>query len=163
MIKERVQDAINEQINKEFYSAYLYLSMAEYFEAKSLNGLAHWFFVQHQEEVKHAQKFISYLNERGGRVVLKAIQEPKFEWKGVGEVFEDTYSHERFITESIENIMKIAIEENDFATQNLLNWFIDEQVEEEKNSFELIEKIKFVGVDGYAIYMLDKELGARGA
>ena len=163
MIKGRVQDAINDQINKELYSAYLYLSMAQYFEARSLKGIAHWFFVQHQEEVKHAQKFISYLNEKGGRVVLKAIQEPKFEWKSVKEAFEDTYSHEKFITESIENIMKIAIEENDFSTQNLLNWFIDEQVEEEKNSFELVEKIKFVGEDGYVLYMLDKELGTRGA
>ena len=163
MIKGRVQDAINDQINKELYSAYLYLSMAQYFEARSLKGIAHWFFVQHQEEVKHAQKLISYLNERDGRVVLKAIQEPKFEWKDAKEVFDDTYSHEKFITESIENIMKIAIEENDFATQNLLNWFIDEQVEEEKNSFELVEKIKFVGEDGYALYMLDKELGTRGA
>ncbi len=163
MIKGRVQDAINDQINKELYSAYLYLSMAQYFEARSLKGIAHWFFVQHQEEVKHAQKFISYLNEKGGRVMLKAIQEPKFEWKSVKEVFEDTYSHEKFITESIENIMKIAIEENDFASQNLLNWYIDEQVEEEKNSFELVEKIKFVGEDGYALYMLDKELGTRGA
>lgn len=162
MISERVQNAINEQINKEFYSAYLYLAMAEHFESRNLKGFARWFYVQYKEELKHAEKFISFLNERGGRVFLKAIPEPKANWSTALEAFTDAYNHERFITESIESVMKIAVEENDYATQNLLNWFIDEQVEEEEQTYLIVEKIKLVGESGQVLYLLDKELGARG-
>jgi len=161
MIKERIQDAINEQISREFFSAYLYLAMGMYFESKYLRGIAKWFFVQYKEELKHAEKFISYLNEKGGRVFLKAVPEPKKEWNGALDAFEEAYNHERFITESIEKIMKIAVEEDDFATQNLLNWFIDEQVEEEAQTYEIVQKIKLIGEQGQALYMLDKELGQR--
>ncbi|MGC9100914.1 MAG: ferritin [Caldisericum sp.] len=161
MINSRLQDAINEQINREFFSAYLYLSMGQYFESKFLRGIAHWFYVQYKEELKHAEKFISFLNEKGGRVILKEIPAPKIEWNGALDVFNEAYNHEKFITSSIENIMKIAVEENDFSTQNLLNWFLDEQVEEEAQTLEIVKKIELVGEHGQALYMLDRELAQR--
>lgn len=161
MISERLLDLINEQINREFFSAYLYLSMAEYFESKFLKGISHWFYVQYKEELKHAEKFIGFLNEKGGRVVLRSIAEPKTDWNGALDAFTDAYNHERFITESIENIMKVAIEENDFSTQNLLNWFLDEQVEEESQTLAIVKKLELIGEHGQALYMLDRELANR--
>ncbi|MEF3245167.1 MAG: ferritin [Caldisericaceae bacterium] len=161
MIDESLVNVINEQINKEFYSAYLYLSMGQYFEKRNLKGFGRWFYIQYKEEIKHAEKLISYLNERGGRVILKSIPEPKLEWNSALEAFSDAYEHERFITNSIEGLLKLAIEKDDFATQNMLNWFIDEQIEEEANTYLIVEKIKLIGENGQMLYMLDKELGAR--
>lgn len=161
MIKESVQKAINEQINKEFYSAFLYLAMAENFEAMNLKGAAHWLFTQYKEELGHAEKFMVYMNEVGGRVELKAIDAPKREWKSILEAFEDAYKHEVFISESIHKIMDLATRENDFPTQNFLQWFISEQVEEEEQTLAIVQKARLVGEQGYAIYMLDRELAQR--
>jgi len=159
MVKERVINAINEQINKEFYSAYLYLSMGQYFESRNLKGIAHWFYVQYKEEIKHGEKFITYLNQRGVRAVFKVISEPKQKWSSILEAFTDAYEHEKFITASIEGILRVAVEEEDFATQNLLDWYMDEQVGDEEKTRLLVEKIKLIGESGQGLYMLDKELG----
>lgn len=161
MINQRVADAINEQINAELYSAYLYLSMAAYFEDENLGGFANWMRVQFEEEQFHGLKFFNYLNERGGRVTLEAIEKPKTEWASIVEVFEETLEHERHVTSLINNIMNIAIEEKDHATVSFLNWYIDEQVEEEAAAESILTQLKFIGGQGNAILMMDRELGVR--
>ncbi|MGB9695074.1 MAG: ferritin [Caldisericaceae bacterium] len=163
MIKENIQKAINEQINKEFFSAYLYLSMAQYFETKNLTGMAKWLFIQYKEELSHAEKFMGYMNERGGVVELTTIEKPKTMWSSTLEAFEDAYNHEVFISESINKIAGIARAENDFATEDFLAWFINEQLEEEQQTLDIVLKLKLIGEAGQALYMLDKELGQRGA
>jgi len=162
MIKENIQKAINEQINKEFYSAYLYLAMANYFESRNLKGIAKWLFVQDKEEIGHADKFIDFLNERGGRVELTHIEAPKKDWASVLEAFEDAYNHEVFISDSINKIVELAREEKDFATEVFLGWFVKEQVEEEEQTLDIVMKLKLIGETGQALYMLDKKLGQRG-
>ena len=129
MISKKLVDAFNEQINKELFSEYLYLSMAAWFEAENLPGCANFFKVQVQEERFHAMKMYDYVNERGGRVLLKAIDQPEIEFKSALEIFEKAYGHEQLVTSLINNLMEVAIEEKDHATKSFLNWFIDEQVE----------------------------------
>jgi ferritin len=163
MIKENIQKAINEQINKEFYSAYLYLSMAEYFESRNLKGMAKWLFVQYREEISHAEKFINHINERSGNVELSHIEKPTALWNSALEAFDDAYKHEVFISESINKIAQLARTENDFATEDFLSWFVKEQVEEEEQTLDIVLKLKLIGEAGQALYMLDKELGQRGA
>ncbi|MGC8721370.1 MAG: ferritin [Caldisericaceae bacterium] len=163
MIKENIQKAINEQINKEFFSAYLYLSMAQHFETKNLTGMAKWLFIQYKEELSHAEKFMGYMNERGGVVELTTIEKPKTKWGSTLEAFQDAYNHEVFISESINKIAGIARTENDFATEDFLAWFINEQLEEEQQTLDIVLKLKLIGEAGQALYMLDKELGQRGA
>jgi ferritin len=161
MVNEKIKEAINEQINKEFFSAYLYLSMGMYFESNNLKGVAGWLFIQYKEELTHAEKFIGYLNEIGGRVILKKIDEPKKEWKSILQAFEDAYKHEQFISQSIDKIVDMAFKEKDFATHNFLQWFIKEQVEEEAQTYEIVQKIKLIGTEKMSLYMLNKELGER--
>jgi len=161
MIKENILDALNKQINKEFYSAYLYLSMSTYAESIGLKGFAQWLKVQSQEELDHAMRIYNYVIERGGRVKLYAIEEPKNDWKSIIEVFEDGYKHEQFMTESINNLMDLAISEKDYATVNFLQWFVNEQVEEEASFSEILDKLKLIGDDKRGLFMLDKELGQR--
>ncbi len=161
MISKRLEDAINAQINAEMYSAYLYLSMAQYFESVGLKGFANWMTVQFQEEQFHAFKFIDYINERGGRVILKPIEQPKTEWNSPLEVMEDTLKHEEKVTSLINNLINLSMDEKDHMTTNFLQWYIAEQVEEESNDKEIIDKIKLVGDRGNGMFMLDKELGAR--
>jgi ferritin len=161
MINSKVEKAINEQINKEYFSAYLYLSMAAYCEKESLSGIANWMKIQFEEEQFHAMKFFNYINERGGTVTLTSLEDPKTEWKNVIEVFEDTLEHERFITKSINDIMEIAIEERDHATVSFLNWYIDEQVEEEANAETILNRLKLINGEGNGILMLDKEMSTR--
>ncbi|NIA23196.1 MAG: ferritin [Proteobacteria bacterium] len=161
MLNKKLEDAINAQINAELYSAYLYLSMAQYFEFTGLKGFANWMNVQFQEEQFHAFKFIDYINERGGRVLLKTIEQPKTEWNSPLEVMEDTLKHEEKVTSLINNLIDLSIEEKDHMTTNFLQWYIAEQVEEEGNDKEIIDKIKLVGDRGNGMFMLDKELGAR--
>lgn len=161
MINQRVADAINAQINAEFYSAYLYLSMSAYFENENLGGFANWMRVQFEEEQFHALKFLGYLNERGGRVHLEAIEKPKTEWASLVEVFEETVAHERHVTSLINNLMDIALEEKDHATTSFLQWFIDEQVEEEAAAESILTQLKFIGGQGNAVLMLDREMGTR--
>lgn len=161
MIKQRVADAINQQINAELYSAYLYLSMAAYFEGENLSGFANWMRVQFEEEQFHGLKLFNYLHERGGKVTLEAIEAPKTEWDGLTQVFEETLEHERHVTSLINNLMDIALEESDHATASFLRWYIDEQVEEEAAAESILTQLKFIGGQGNAILMMDREFAAR--
>ncbi len=162
MLSQAMQTAINEQINKELYSAYLYLSMAAYCEDANLPGTAHWMRVQANEEMEHAMKFFGYVNERGGRVVLKAIDQPQVEFQGLLDVFERTLEHEQYVTSLIHDLYTLALEEKDYASQSFLQWFIDEQVEEEANATGIVETLKMIGDKGHALVMLDRQLGSRG-
>jgi ferritin len=161
MLNKNVQDAINEQIKNELYSAYLYLSMSAYFEAQNLPGCAHWMRMQSNEEVEHAMKFFDYIYDRGGRVTLKAIDQPAFEWKSPLAAFEEAYGHEQKVTAMINNIYAVATKENDYPTQVMLHWFIDEQVEEEKNASAIVEQLKMIGDNSNGLLMLDRHLGGR--
>ncbi len=161
MISEKMEKAINDQINAEMWSAYLYLSMSAYFLDQNLSGFANWMKVQYQEEVSHAMKFFGYLAERGGRVTLKPISEVPVEWSGPVEIFEETLKHERHVTSLINNLMNIAFDERDHASVSFLQWFIDEQVEEESNADEILKQLRMIGDQKHGIFFLDRELGSR--
>ncbi len=161
MLNKKIEDAINYQINAELWSAYLYLSMSLDCASKGLQGAANWFEIQYQEEQAHAMKFKNYIIARGGRVVLQPIQEVQTEWNTLLDIFKDTLAHEQKVTALLNNLYKIALEETDVATQSMLKWFIDEQVEEEENATSMIDALKMIGDNGYGLYMLDKELSTR--
>jgi ferritin len=161
MLKENVQEALNEQFNKELYSSYLYLSMSAYFQSVELKGFANWMRVQAQEELMHAMKFYDYVNERGGRVILKEIAAPQTEWDSPKAAFEHVYQHEQMVTGLINNLVELVIKEKDHATSNFLHWFVTEQVEEESSANEILQKIKMVGKEGSGLLLLDQELGQR--
>ena len=161
MIKKEVLDAINEQINAEAYSAYMYLSMAAYFEDMGLSGFANWMKVQYQEESAHALKFFNYLTERNGKVVLKAIGQVPVDFGGIVDVFEKTLVHENHVTDLINNLMNVAMAANDHASQSFLKWFVDEQVEEESNVQKILDTLKLIDGQGNGIFMMDRELGQR--
>lgn len=161
MLNPKIQDALNEQINAELYSAYLYLSMAHYFEAEGLPGFSNWFKIQFKEEQDHATIFMNYINQRGGRVLLKAIDAVPTQWASPMEVFTATLEHEQKVTALINGLYTLAVEENDYATRDRLNWFITEQVEEEDNCRTLIDKLRLIGDNGMGLYMLNTELAAR--
>ncbi|NTW13262.1 MAG: ferritin [Anaerolineales bacterium] len=161
MIGKPMQDAMNEQINKELYSSYLYLSMAAYFEDKNLSGFANWMRVQADEEREHAMKFYDFILERGGRVSLKAIDAPKTDWTSSLEVAEEVAAHEAKVTASIHALYELALKEKDYPTQVMLQWFISEQVEEEKNAAEIVANLKLIEERGTAVFVLDKQLGKR--
>jgi ferritin len=162
MISKTVQDAINDQIKNELYSAYLYLSMSAHFEAANLLGFAHWMRVQAKEEQGHAMKFFDYINDQGGHVLLKAIDQPPTAWKSSLELFQQVLEHEQKVTGLINKLYELAVKENDYATQVMLQWFITEQVEEEKNASQVIEQLKLIDAHGTAVLMLDHQLGKRG-
>jgi len=161
MLKEAVNKALNEQINAEFHSAYLYLSMSAYFEAVGLSGFANWMKIQYKEELAHAQKFFDYVNDRGARVILKPIAEVPAEFDGVTDVFEKTLAHEQNVTERINNLMDIAISESDHATKSFLQWFLDEQVEEENTVDQLLNNLKLINGEGQGLLMMDREMMNR--
>lgn len=161
MLSKTIEDAINAQVNAELWSAYLYLSMAHNFEADGKSGIANWFKVQFQEEQAHAEIFMNYINSRGGRVWLKPIDAVETEWATPLDAFKATLEHERKVTSLINNLYAMAEAERDYATREMLNWFISEQVEEEESAQELIDKFSLIGNDGMGIYMLDQELAAR--
>ncbi len=161
MLNQRVYNAINEQINAEIWSAYMYLSMSGYFAAEGLNGFANWMRVQWQEELTHAMKFFDYVVERGEKPVLKPIDEVPEKWDNALHAMEETLKHEQKVTSLINNIMDVAIEEKDHATKSMLQWFIDEQVEEEASAQEIIDSLKLIGDKGHGVFMLDKELKGR--
>jgi ferritin len=163
MLTKAVQEAINEQIKNELYSAYLYLSMAAYFEAESLPGFAVWMRAQSEEEVEHAMKLFDFVNERGGRVKLQAIEQPPVSFESPLAVFETTYEHEQKVTALIHDLYEVALEENDYATQVMLHWFIDEQVEEEDSVSQVVDTLERIGDRNQGLIMLDRELGQRGA
>lgn len=161
MISTKIQDAINAQINAEFWSAYLYLSMAMNFEAEGRTGIANWFKIQFQEEQAHAQILINYLNSRDGRVCLKAIDAVPTEWPDELAAFEATLEHEQKVTAMFNDLYFLAEQERDYATRGRLDWFISEQVEEEETARGIIDRLKLIGENGLALYTLDTELGAR--
>lgn len=161
MISPKLQDAINAQINAEFWSAYLYLAMGMHFETEGHSGIANWFKIQFKEEQAHAEIFMNYLNSRGGRVVLSPIAAVPSTWESPLAAFEDTLAHEEKVTSLINNLYRIAIEENDYATTGKLDWFISEQVEEEETAKSIIDRLKLVGDNGMGLYMLDQEFAAR--
>jgi ferritin len=161
MFNQKVRDAMNDQIQRELESAYIYLSMAAYFDSISLPGMAQWMRSQFQEEQFHAFKFYDYIGDRGGRVVLQPIGQPPVEFESPLDVFEKTLAHEQKVTGFINDLYALAIAEKDFASQMFLNWFVEEQVEEEKTANDIIDVLKRIGDNGHALIMLDKELGQR--
>ena len=161
MNEKKIEDAINKQVNEEFYSAYLYLAMAAWFEEQALHGMAHWMRKQFAEEQSHAAKFIHYLGERGWRTRLEAIAKPQEEWKGPKDAFEAALQHEKHITASIGELMELAVKEKDHATQVMLQWFVSEQVEEEGNVVAILEKLRMAGDNAGGLYFIDRELAAR--
>ena len=163
MISKTMQDAINAQINKEMYSSYLYLSMAAYFESTGLSGAAKWMYVQSGEETEHAMKLFAHLIDRSGKVELGAIAMPEGEWAGPMAAFKAVYEHEQFVTKSIYALYEVALAEKDYAAQILLQWFINEQVEEEKNAVQVIDSMNRIEAHETAILQLDHQLGKRGS
>ncbi|GAB4157759.1 MAG: ferritin [Planctomycetota bacterium] len=161
MISEKMLKLLNDQVNLEMSSAYLYLSMATWFEDINLSGFAHWMKEQFNEEMEHAAKIMEYIQDQRCRVTLQAIPAPKLEWQSPLEAFEDAFKHEQHVTASILYIVEEAVKEHDRATQNFLNWFVDEQVEEEKNTDDVVQKLKMLGDAKHALYMLDRELAKR--
>ena len=162
MISKKMQDALNGQINAELYSSYLYLAMEAYFQSINLSGFANWMRVQAQEEKAHAMKMYDFIIERGGRVMLDEIAKPPGEWKSPLAVFEASYKHEQKVTGLINDLADLAMKEKDHAAGVFLQWFITEQVEEEKNASEIVGKLQLLKDSAGSMYMLDKELGKRG-
>jgi ferritin len=161
MLTKKLESAINDQIQRELASAYIYLSMAAYFEANTLPGFANWMRIQFHEEQFHAFKFFDFVFDRGGVVELQPIEGPQVKFSSPTEVFEKTLAHEQLVTKHINDLYALAIEEKDYPSQVLLQWFIDEQVEEEKNASDILDMLKMVEGNSHALLMLDRELGAR--
>ncbi len=161
MLKRTIEKALNQQINAEMYSAYLYLSMSTYFESLSLPGFAGWMKVQAQEEMSHAMKIYDFVHERGGAVKLMPIDGPPVKWASPVAVFEATLAHERKVTGLINKLVDLAIKEKDHASNIFLQWFVTEQVEEEASADELLQQLKRIGNAGHALLMMDKEMGRR--
>ncbi|NIS61960.1 MAG: ferritin [Proteobacteria bacterium] len=161
MLGEKIQSALNKQLNAEVYSSYLYLSMSAYFNSLNLPGFANWMRVQAQEELVHAMKFYDFINERGGRVILQQVEAPPTEWSSPLDVFENAYKHEQKVTGLINDLVNLAVGERDHATNIFLQWFVTEQVEEEASADEVVQKLKRVGDDSAGLFMLDGEMGQR--
>ena len=161
MLSKEVQKAIGEQINDEFYSAYLYLSMSAYCGTLNLLGFAHWMRLQSQEEVTHAMKLFDFVHDRGGHVVLKAIDQPPAKFKSPLDVMDQALAHERQVTAMIHKLYEFATKQKDYATLAQLQWFLLEQVEEEKNASEIVQQLKLAGNQGPALLLLDRQLGGR--
>lgn len=161
MISQKLQDAINHQINRELFSEYYYLSMASYFNSTGLSGFENFFLIQVEEERFHAMKMYNFLNERGGRVFLQAIEAPKTSFESPLEIFELAYTHEKLVSSLINDLMDLAIKENDHAAQNHLSWFVGEQVEEEASMDTILNKLKLINGEGHGLLMLDSELAQR--
>jgi len=163
MISQKIQKALNEQLNAEFYSSYFYLSMSAYFESKDLQGFAQWFRLQADEEYAHAIKIFDYVYQIGGEVKLMKIDGPKTNWDSFLEVFQDTFEHEQKVTKSINDLLELSYAEKDHATVNFLQWFVSEQVEEEATAMQNVKKMEMIGEDKAGLFMIDKELGGRVA
>ena len=161
MLSKKMQDAMNEQINKELYSAYLYLSMSAYCESINLSGFGHWMRAQAGEEQEHAMKLYGFICDRGGRVELQAIDQPPVEFKSAIDVFEQTLRHEEFVTSLINDLYVLAIQEKDYASQIFLQWFVTEQVEEEKGAGEILERLRMIGDKAQGLILMDRQLAAR--
>lgn len=163
MISVKMQKALNKHLNEELFSSYLYLSMAAYFQSKNLSGFANWMKIQSQEEYMHGMKFYDFINQVGGKITLAQINAPKTNWKNIMEVFSETLEHEKYITDLINKLVDLAILEKDHATNNFLQWFVNEQVEEVATAEELVNKLEMIGDNKNGLFMLDRELGSRTA
>ena len=163
MVSKKMAKEINAQINREFFSAFLYLAMANDALEKGFNGTYKRMSIQFKEEQEHALKFSKYLQDQGEKVVLDAMEAPKTEWKGILDMFQDALLHEKKVTAWINDLYSLALAEKDYATQSMLKWFIDEQVEEEANCNEAIATLSMVGGSAGSLYMVDRQLGKRGA
>ena len=161
MISDKMQKALNDQLREEYFSSYLYLSMAAYFHSRNLDGFAGWMTKQSEEEKAHAMKFYHYINEQQGRVTLGALEKPLTDWASPLAAFQDAYKHEQKITDLIHNLTDMAIAEKDHATHIFLNWFVGEQVEEESSVSKVVEMLKMVGDHPHGLMMLDRALGER--
>jgi ferritin len=161
MLTKDMQQKLNAQLNAELYSAYLYLSMSAYFESSDLEGFANWMRVQAQEEKMHAMKFFDFINSRNGRVVLTTIEGPATEWQSPADAFEQVYKHEQKVTGLINALASAAVAEADHATQSFLQWFVNEQVEEEESANRVLRNLRLIGSDGTGLLMLDRELALR--
>jgi ferritin len=162
MLSKNMLTEMNDQIKHEMYSSYLYLSMSAHFEAQNLPGFARWMRVQAQEELEHALKFFDYMVDRGGKVTLQALAQPPAEYGTPQAIFEQVLEHEQFVTARINTLYALAVKESDFATQVFLNWFVTEQIEEEKNATGILETLKLIGDKSTAIYQIDRHVGKRG-
>lgn len=161
MISKTLEKAINEQINKELFSEYLYISMQAWFAGENLDGFANWMDAQGKEERFHAMKFFNYLLDRGAKVKLMALEQPTIDFGNPLKAFKMALEHEQFISKSINNLMDLAIKEKDHATKSFLQWYVDEQVEEEAAADKIVSKLKMIGDNMQGIFMLDNELGQR--
>jgi len=161
MLTARIERELNKQLNREFFSAYLYMSMAAYFQSVDLLGFSNWMQIQAKEELFHAEKFYTFIHERNGKVVLEELGKPQTEWESPLAAFENSLAHEVFITSSLNELVNASLEEKDHATNIFLQWFITEQIEEESNATEIIRKLKLMKDAPGGMYMLDKELAAR--
>jgi len=161
MITAKVQDALNRQLNRELYSAYLYMSMSAYFESLNLKGFGSWMRVQVQEEIVHVMKFFRYLIDRGGRVILSSVEAPPSEWSSPLNAFEAAYAHEQKVTGLINDLVSLAGREQDNATYNFLQWFVSEQVEEEASVDDVVKKLKLMADAPGGLFILDRELSQR--
>ena len=161
MINKRVEEELNKQLNAEFYSAYLYLSMSAYCADNNLAGFSHWMRMQFEEEQAHAMKFFQYILDRGGNVKLQEIEKPQHEWNGIIDVFEHTLRHEQHVTSMINDLVNVAMEERDHATVNLLQWYVSEQVEEEATVSDLLDQLRLIEGKGPGLFMLDREAKLR--
>ncbi|UCC97129.1 MAG: ferritin [Phycisphaerales bacterium] len=161
MISKKMEKALNGQVNAELYSAYLYLSMESYFKSLNLNGFANWMRVQTQEEIMHAMKIYDFIDERGSRITLKAIEGPPTQWDSPRAVFEAAYAHEQKVTGLINGLVDLAIKEKDHATNTFLQWFVNEQVEEEASADAIVQQLKMMEDAPGGLFMLDRELAQR--
>jgi len=161
MLKESIQQTINDQINAELYSSYIYLSMSGYLESINLKGMAHWFRIQAQEELTHVVKFFDYMNDRGSKVLLAAVAAPPTEWESPLALFTAALEHEQLVTGRINDMVSLAAQEGDRLTENFLQWFVGEQVEEEASVDGIVGQLKLVGDSGSGLFMIDRELAQR--
>ena len=161
MLSEKLEKAINDQIRAELYSSYLYMAMGAYAESLNLGGFANWMMKQSQEELEHAMKFWGYVHDRGGRVELQAIDKPPVDFGGPLGMFQETLKHEQLVTSLINDLYALAVEEKDYASEIFLQWFVTEQVEEEKSAQDVIDVLESVGDKGHALFMLDRHLASR--
>ena len=161
MASQKILNALNQQLNKEMFSSYLYLSMAAYFDTKNLSGMSAWMKLQSEEEYEHAMKFYEFILRIGGEVKLTSIDSPQTDWESPLKIFEDSLAHEKFISKSIHEIMDLSIEEGDHPTKSFLQWFVDEQVEEEDSVQQIVENFRLIGDSKGGLFMLDRELGSR--
>lgn len=161
MLKEKMESALNEQINREMFSAYLYMAMSAYADSQGYKGISRWFMVQYHEEMFHAMKMFEYISDQGGTVILNTIQKPDSKFGTPLGMFEKALEHEKFVTRSINELAELAISEKDHATRIFLDWYVTEQIEEEKNNMEIIQTLKMIGESAGSLYHFDKQLGSR--